>query len=457
MLRSLVGSEMCIRDRYQRRVRGGQPSTMPATGFLGRVHPGVPAPDLPSKLPLHSPYAMRNLIAPRREARGEPEPRLTRPLFPYGRVGKGGTDLCNPHGSHGPPETEHLVTYAPHSHLWCDNADTETRAQMPRLLNPEIVGSSYRVWTNMRNPEASGTPSLRHTVGETPSNAAVSCGFRRWRTLHDAVIGHDLAGLEKMIETGDHNPNQLGPTGGYSPLHIAVRYGGEPFVEALLKAGAMPDLQTDDGDTALHQCSKNGNEQMAQLLLDAGASTELTDINGWTALKLARFHGHKRVAAVIQGAPEPVPPRGSGVWPQQATGQQHPLATAEEVPARIRLVADGVGSAKEADSNPNPDPDETSCHAGGHSHGNQEVEDPARKVFPLGNEGQRSPLRQHGVIPEHTRSGPQNAKGRTGGQRAGTPADHSCFVMNYAQPEQFVAAERQKAQDQKAFWFKYFI
>eukprot|EP00658_Telonema_sp_P-2_P038870 TRINITY_DN2780_c0_g1_i1.p1 TRINITY_DN2780_c0_g1~~TRINITY_DN2780_c0_g1_i1.p1 ORF type:complete len:242 (+),score=81.97 TRINITY_DN2780_c0_g1_i1:126-851(+) len=37
MLRSLVGSEMCIRDRYQRRVRGQTTETMSFTRYGGRV------------------------------------------------------------------------------------------------------------------------------------------------------------------------------------------------------------------------------------------------------------------------------------------------------------------------------------------------------------------------------------------------------------------------------------
>eukprot|EP00658_Telonema_sp_P-2_P066360 TRINITY_DN553_c0_g1_i3.p1 TRINITY_DN553_c0_g1~~TRINITY_DN553_c0_g1_i3.p1 ORF type:complete len:629 (+),score=172.45 TRINITY_DN553_c0_g1_i3:136-2022(+) len=51
MLRSLVGSEMCIRDRYQRRVRGRHSWAM---RFLRLLHPAVrlarPAPSIPSGL-----------------------------------------------------------------------------------------------------------------------------------------------------------------------------------------------------------------------------------------------------------------------------------------------------------------------------------------------------------------------------------------------------------------------
>eukprot|EP00658_Telonema_sp_P-2_P024864 TRINITY_DN20002_c0_g1_i2.p2 TRINITY_DN20002_c0_g1~~TRINITY_DN20002_c0_g1_i2.p2 ORF type:complete len:243 (-),score=57.82 TRINITY_DN20002_c0_g1_i2:38-682(-) len=39
MLRSLVGSEMCIRDRYQRRVRGVPSIAMPVQGFAEFHHP----------------------------------------------------------------------------------------------------------------------------------------------------------------------------------------------------------------------------------------------------------------------------------------------------------------------------------------------------------------------------------------------------------------------------------
>lgn len=180
-------------------------------GILGRVRPSFPKPVANDRLPLHSPYVIPEMVIAAREK--DPDagiPVLTRELRPYGPPGPGGTEISAASGSRGATEEEYLVTYAPHSALWIDLSDTETRAQHPRLMAEEIVGSSYRVWTNMKSPEAAGSPSKRHPEEATPSNAPLTCRFTRWRTLRDAIHGHDLEGFEAMIESGAFQVDERG-------------------------------------------------------------------------------------------------------------------------------------------------------------------------------------------------------------------------------------------------------
>jgi uncharacterized protein len=72
-----------------------------------------------------------------------------------------------------------------------------------------------------------------------------------------------------------------------TPLLIAACENELAAVEALVKAGANPNVRSSEGDTPLRACAEVGNVRMASLLLGAGATQTINDwggLTGYTAL-----------------------------------------------------------------------------------------------------------------------------------------------------------------------------
>lgn len=82
------------------------------------------------------------------------------------------------------------------------------------------------------------------------------------------------------------NPQQV------AALHAACARSDARMVEALLRAGADPDLVQADGFTPLHAAAQHGNAAIAGLLLLFGADTGARNARGETAADIARAAGH---------------------------------------------------------------------------------------------------------------------------------------------------------------------
>ena len=142
---------------------------------------------------------------------------------------------------------------------------------------------------------------------------------------YEAIIVGDNARLSEALDDG-FNVNGLSPDG-FSPLALAAFFGnGAAFdmllprtrdvnvsaqnaqrvaaihaatarrdaraVEALLKAGADPDLPQADGVTALHAAAMHGDTTIVGLLLLFGADPTLRNAKGKTAADFAQDAGH---------------------------------------------------------------------------------------------------------------------------------------------------------------------
>lgn len=74
---------------------------------------------------------------------------------------------------------------------------------------------------------------------------------------------------------------------GFTPLHLAAKYGHLNVARLLLQRDAPPDAQGKNGVTPLHVAAHYDHQPVALLLLDKGASPHATAKNGHTPLHIA--------------------------------------------------------------------------------------------------------------------------------------------------------------------------
>lgn len=120
--------------------------------------------------------------------------------------------------------------------------------------------------------------------GVTPLHAAVNRGFEQ---IADSLLG---AGAEVGSTTEK----------GETPLHVTA-YGMQPMkcLGFLLKNGADPLAQDQEGCTPLHLLTRAGQIEAAQLLVAAGGLNQLPDELGKTPLDWARERGLAELESML--------------------------------------------------------------------------------------------------------------------------------------------------------------
>lgn len=107
--------------------------------------------------------------------------------------------------------------------------------------------------------------------------------------------------VEAFLRTGA-NPN-METKDGMTPLYEAIRRKRVGVVELLLKTGANPDGNDAGHFTPLMFACREGYTEIAQLLLNAGAGVNLQDYiipwNSWTALMYASQEGHTDIVRLL--------------------------------------------------------------------------------------------------------------------------------------------------------------
>lgn len=114
--------------------------------------------------------------------------------------------------------------------------------------------------------------------------------------LVDAVQLRDLSRVKDLLERGvDPNVRRYNPSREAMrlPLLFTSYHNQIEFVKTLLRAGADPDLEDDDGQTALLLASYAGNTEVVEALLQAGADINHISAQGATALYSA-LAGYER-------------------------------------------------------------------------------------------------------------------------------------------------------------------
>jgi len=102
------------------------------------------------------------------------------------------------------------------------------------------------------------------------------------RLLLVSVDGHDLDGAKKSLAQGaDVNARN---ENGWTPLHIAVRWGYVAVAEFLIEKGALVDARNDAGETPLYYARET---RIVTLLLTNGAAVNAVDKAGKAPLHMA--------------------------------------------------------------------------------------------------------------------------------------------------------------------------
>jgi uncharacterized protein len=105
---------------------------------------------------------------------------------------------------------------------------------------------------------------------------------------------------------------------GRIPLHYAAADGDGARVQELLRSGADPNAQDDNGWSPLHFAAQAGSTSVIAALLDAGVDVAARDCFGNTALFRAVFssRGAGGVIQLLRAAgADPESPNSSGVSP----------------------------------------------------------------------------------------------------------------------------------------------
>jgi hypothetical protein len=129
------------------------------------------------------------------------------------------------------------------------------------------------------------------------------------RTLRVPAEAGDAATIDAMLIAGADPdvPDSVGTT----PLLLAVRCGHTQAVDSLIAGGASVNQIGAWDYSPLMYAAIFGHEDIAETLLECGADASLIDVRGETALEHAVGEGHIETAAVIKRlAPVRVAPAG---------------------------------------------------------------------------------------------------------------------------------------------------
>lgn len=160
------------------------------------------------------------------------------------------------------------------------------RAYLPELDGYEaiILGESARLETVLAN---GWDANVLSRDGFLPLALAAFFG--------NATAFDRLLPLTRDINMRARNPQQV------APLHAACARRDARMVEALLRAGADPNLPQAGGFTPLHAAAQHGDATIAGLLRLFGADLNQLNDKGESAAAIADTAGHQWLAARLAG------------------------------------------------------------------------------------------------------------------------------------------------------------
>ena len=122
---------------------------------------------------------------------------------------------------------------------------------------------------------------------ECRASASIQCNFE----MSSPLLHHQTL----VPET----PQEDGCPCGFTPLHLAGKYGYQSVAELLVKYGADLNMGDCNGSTPLHIASCHGKSEIMFLLVEEGADINATSLNGSTPL-------HSAAVCFAKGAIRPL-------------------------------------------------------------------------------------------------------------------------------------------------------
>ncbi|KAM3174258.1 hypothetical protein ACTXT7_010901 [Hymenolepis weldensis] len=128
-----------------------------------------------------------------------------------------------------------------------------------------------------------------------------SGGKGRLPALHVAAKKDDVHAVSLLLSNNDVNVNHVSARG-FTPLHIAARYGNVKVARFLISNGADVNYCAKDSITPLHLAAKWGKGEMTQLLIDKGAQLDARTRDGLTPMHTAARSGHMNIVQILLNA-----------------------------------------------------------------------------------------------------------------------------------------------------------
>jgi Ankyrin repeats (3 copies)/Ankyrin repeat len=162
------------------------------------------------------------------------------------------------------------------------------------------------------NAQIAGLSTDSITELVLPSYLAISKGddARDVTPLMIATVAGDHEMVNLLLRAGA-NPNTQNDQG-RTALMYAANLGNllgtarTSIVIELLAAGANPNaVSTDEGATALMFAAKRGNPEVVKILLEHGANPMTVNLKGSSALSIAKAMGHTKIVEILQERSNP--------------------------------------------------------------------------------------------------------------------------------------------------------
>ncbi|KAM8873734.1 cyclin-dependent kinase 4 inhibitor C, partial [Spinachia spinachia] len=132
-------------------------------------------------------------------------------------------------------------------------------------------------------------------------NGASVSGFNTHnRTALQVVKLGNTAVIEALLRAGA-DPNLRDPVLGLTVTHDAAREGFADAVRVLVAYGADPNLVDEKGNLPLHHAAREGNLEATRLLIAVTADPRAANGRGHSAGQLARIHQKVETAQFIEG------------------------------------------------------------------------------------------------------------------------------------------------------------
>jgi ankyrin repeat protein len=159
-------------------------------------------------------------------------------------------------------------------------------------------------------------PALAMARDDEGVSAVLHARYRFSREVVDALLAVDpdldaydaaaLGRLDRLRDIIDHDPATATAfaSDGFTALHLAAFFGKAQIAQALLDAGASPDVySTNDAHVqALHSAAAGRHVEVCRLLLAAGADVNAPQRLGFTPLHQAAHAGDVELAELFLSA-----------------------------------------------------------------------------------------------------------------------------------------------------------